>query len=70
MNRPPNDPLVNPRPGDVVRIGNKRRIVESVGLCVEGRRRVFYSQVTVKLLSCYCERWDKAVKNAEVLHVA
>lgn len=70
MIRDPLAPLIDPRPGDVVRIGNKTRTVESVGECVKGRRRVVYSQVTVKRLSCYGERWDKAVKRAEVLNVA
>jgi hypothetical protein len=64
------DPRKDPRPGDVVRIRNKVRYVTSVGVCVEGRRRVCYAQVTNKALSCYGERWDKAVKDAEVLHVA
>jgi hypothetical protein len=64
------DPRKDPRPGDVMRIRNKVRHVTSVGVCVEGRRRVCYAQVTTKALSCYGERWDKAVKDAEVLNVA
>lgn len=64
------DPRLDPRPGDVLRLRNKTRTVTSVGVCVEGRPRVCYDQVTLKGISCYGERFKKAVEGAEVLHVA
>lgn len=64
------DPRRDPRPGDVLRLRNKTRTVTSVGVCVEGRPRVCYDQVTLKGISCYGERFRKAVEDAEVLHVA
>lgn len=74
MNRPPNDPLTNPQPGDVVRIGEglTRRVSQRKADTVE-----FYStfgkrstETVTGPYSQSVDMWVGESVNVEVLHVS
>jgi len=74
VTRPQNDPLTNPQPGDVVRIGQgwTRRVVQRDAETVE-----FYStfgkRSTGTVIGPYMQsiqKWVSESANAEVLNVA
>ena len=68
--RTPADALRDPRPGDVVKMGNITRTVKSVGTCVLGIPRIVYERRKVSLISAQTKRWQKWATNATVVHVA